>query len=71
MIDDERLQSFVRAAAAKAEEREPASDLWPRVRARMNAPAARPSWFDIGLAAIVVLMLLVFPEWISLLAYNL
>ena len=70
MIDPDRFEDLVRAALPPIVAGEPGRDLWPRVVERLNT---RPpwSWVDAGLAAIVVLTLLMFPEGLFLLAYHL
>jgi hypothetical protein len=69
MTNDDRLEDIVRASL-RPMAGEPAHDLWPRVTDRLATPPAW-SWFDIGLAAVVaVVLLLVFPEGFWVLAYH-
>ena len=70
MTEDDRLEQFLRSAFPATASRGPSRDLWPLVASRILSPA-RPTWFDIGLAAAIALLLLMFPEWILLLAYHL
>ena len=70
MKDDERLGRLLRSALAHTDGGVPARDLWPRVVSRCQAPVAW-SWLDAGLAAAVVIVLLLFPSWLWLLAYHL
>jgi hypothetical protein len=69
MTDDELIR-LLKAAVPATVERRPARDLWPLVVARVRVPA-RSYWLDIGLAAGVILALLLFPEYVPLLAYHL
>ena len=48
----------------------PSRDLWPSVVQRAQQPV-RWSLADSSLAAVVVLVLLLFPEWFWFLAYHL
>ncbi len=70
MTDDERLGRLLRAALPPIEAGTTSRDLWPRVVSRCQAPVAW-SWLDAGLAAAVVIVLLLFPNWLWLLAYHL
>jgi hypothetical protein len=70
MIDDERLEELLRTALRRTTPRRPSRDLWPRILERGRG-AARWSWLDLGIAAIVAILLLVRPGWIWLLAYHL
>ena len=70
MIDDRRLQHLLRAAVRPVADGEPSRDLWPLVVSRVQAPMRR-SWLDVSLAAAVAVVLLIFPEWLLVLAYHL
>ena len=70
MTDDDRLQHLLSSALPPVAGQGPSRDLWPLVVNRILAPV-RPSWFDISLAAFVAILLMVFPEWLLLLAYHL
>jgi hypothetical protein len=70
MTDDDRLHHLLRSALPPTAEQEPSRDLWPLVVNQIHA-LLRRSWFDISLAAIIAILLLMFPEWLSLLAYHL
>jgi hypothetical protein len=70
MIDDDRLQHVLRSALPRVAGQGPSRDLWPSVVNRLHAPARR-SWFDISLAAVIPILLMLFPEWLWLLAYHL
>lgn len=70
MTDDGRLQQLLRSALAPAAGREPSRDLWPLI-ANCIQGRARWSWLDVSLAAVVTIVLLMFPSWLLLLAYHL
>jgi hypothetical protein len=70
MTDDRRLQHLLRAALPPAADHGPSRDLWPLVVSRIQAPMRR-SWLDMSLAAAVAVVLLLFPEWLLVLAYHL
>jgi hypothetical protein len=72
MTDEDRIRHLVRGAFHRVGHRTPSRDLWPLLIARMDVPIQRSwSWFDVGLAAAVGTLLIVFPEWLLLLAYHL
>ena len=68
MTDPDRLEQLLRAALPPADG-EPAADLWPRVLARVETP---PAWsrIDIGLAGLIGITLLLYPEGLYLLAFH-
>jgi len=68
MTDDD-LERLLRAAVPPVETSGPGSDLWPTVARRLDAPP-HWAWIDLGLVAAVGVALVMFPEWISLLAYH-
>ena len=70
MTDDDRLQHLVRSAFPRTTDRAPSRDLWPLVVNQIRLPVRR-SWFDISLAAVIAILLMMFPEWLLLLAYHL
>ena len=70
MTDDDRLRNFLRTTLPPAAAQEPSRDLWPLVVDRFEARVAW-SWLDIGLAAIVAILLMMFPKCFLLLAYHL
>ena len=55
---------------APAEQDVVAPEVWPRLSDRFERPT-RWSYVDLGLAAAVTVIFLIFPEWLWLLAYNL
>ena len=70
MTDDERHHELMRSGLRPMPPDAPSRDLWPSILARSQAPP-RWSWVDLSLAAAVGLALLVYPEWLWLLAYHL
>ena len=69
-MTEDRLQQMLKSALPPAIDREPSRDLWPLVLNRAE-PRAGWSWLDVSLAAGVTLVLIMFPGWLSLLAYHL
>jgi hypothetical protein len=69
MTDDELIR-LLKAAVPPTSDQRPSRDLWPLVVDRVQAPAGG-HWIDLGLAAGVILALLLFPEYVALLAYHL
>jgi hypothetical protein len=70
MINDDQLSQVLKAALPAVEENGPLRDLWPAVVRRSEARIGMSST-DWSLAAIVVIVLLMFPEWFWFLAYHL
>ena len=70
MLNDEQLARSLRAALPHADTSAPSSDLWPSIVQRTNQ-RTRWSLVDVSVAAIVVIGLLLFPEWFWFLAYHL
>jgi hypothetical protein len=68
MTDDE-LERLVQAAIAPVNAHGPSSDLWSALVARVDA-RREWRWVDLGLAAAVLAALVLFPEWMTLLAYH-
>ena len=68
---DSRIGELVRAAMAPVTNGELKRDLWPEMRRKLREPTIRPSWFDWGLAAMLVFLLFVFPKAIPGLLYLL
>jgi hypothetical protein len=69
MNDDERLEHLVRSVLPPAAAPGPSRDLWPLIVKRSRVPAW--SWGDLGLAAVLITVLAVFPRWLLMLAYHL
>lgn len=70
MSDDDRLTQLLRSAVPPAANAMPSRDLWPAVVSRSRAPV-QWSWLDLSVAAVVLAALLMFPDWLWLLAYHL
>ena len=68
-MSNERLQELLRAAMPPVEDERP-RDVWPAVEERLDR-GPRWSLLDLGLAAAVVVALLLNPEWIWVIAYHL
>jgi hypothetical protein len=68
---DERVRDLVRRAIGPPADPELKRDLWPRMRARLDAPPVRVPWWDWALAAAVVVCLLAFPAAIPAVLYQL
>jgi hypothetical protein len=69
-MTDERLQHLLQSAFPPAAGEGPSRDLWPLVVDRVQAPSAW-SWLDVSLAAIVAILLVMFPKGLLLLTYHL
>ena len=69
-MTDDHLEELLRAALPPTSDDGPSRDLWPLLATRVDR-AARWTILDVSLAAAVAIALLVFPEWLWLLAYHL
>jgi hypothetical protein len=70
MMDDNELKAALRSAFPPPPDPWPSRDLWPRVVDRIQSRPA-PGWIDLALAALVAMVLVIFPEWLFVLAYHL
>ena len=70
MNDDDRLARLLRSALPPTADAVPTRDVWPLVINRIQA-ADGWSWLDVSLAAAVLVSLLIFPEWLWLIAFHL
>jgi hypothetical protein len=68
---DSRICELVRAAMTTVTNGELKRDLWPEMRRKLQERTIRLSWFDWGLAAVLVSLLFFFPEAIPGLLYLL
>jgi len=68
-MNDERLQALLQAAVPPVSAAEP-RDVWALLADRMDR-RTRWSPIDVGLAAAAAAALVIFPEWVLLLAYHL
>lgn len=69
-LNDAEFVRSLRAALPRVDAQGPPQDLWPAVVDRTERPV-RWSPVDSGIAAVIVLALLVFPKWFWFLAYHL
>lgn len=69
-MTDERFGKLLRAAMPPPAADNPPRDLWPSLASRLERGPAW-SFVDLGLAAAVAATLLIFPEWLWILAYHL
>jgi len=69
MTDDDLIR-LLRSQLRPTADAEPSRDLWPVVVGR-GAGQARWPWLDVGVAAAVVTVLLMFPDWAFFLAFHL
>ena len=70
MMNDEQLTQLLRTALPAVEAAAPSHDFWPDVVRRSEA-RVRITSADWSVAVIVVVVLLIFPEWFWFLAYHL
>jgi len=68
-MSDDRLQEWVRSQLPPVEQAGPTRDLWPDVVERSRRRAA-VSVVDVSIAALIGVVLLLFPQWFWLLAYH-
>jgi hypothetical protein len=69
-MTDDRLGELIRAGMPPTRDETASHDLWPSVLTRIDGP---PRWslLDVGLAAAVAVSLLLFPDWLWVIAYHL
>jgi hypothetical protein len=70
MSDHDRFGDLVRSAIPPMAPARPSRDLWLAIVDRGRAPL-QWSWIDLGVAAAVGIALLMFPDWLWILAYHL
>lgn len=70
MTDDERLGHLLRRSIPPISVARPARDLWPQLVNRSQV-SVRWSWLDLTLLAVVAIVLLMRPDWLWLVAYQL
>ena len=68
---DGALKELVKRAAGGPADRELKRDLWPEMLRRLERPPVRIPWWDWALAAALLLCLLLFPETIPAVLYQL
>jgi len=69
--EDDKLRALLRAALPPVGDAEPSRDLWPQMLGRLDQRAPRVSWPDLVLAALALIWLLIFPEVLPGLLYQL
>ena len=70
MMHEEELRVLLRSTLRAPDIEGPSADLWPRVVDRMQA-RTEAHWVDIAIAAGIITLLALFPQWMFLLAYHL
>ncbi len=68
---DEAVKELLKRAAGGAADRELKRDLWPEMLRRLERPPVRLPWWDWVLAGALVASLLLLPETIPLVLYQL
>ena len=68
---DEALRELLKRAAGGPADRELRRDLWPEMLRRLERPPVRVPWWDWALAAALLLCLVLFPEIIPAVLYQL
>ena len=68
---DGALKDLVKRAAGGPVDGELKRDLWPDMRQRLQRPPIRIPWWDWAVAAALLLWLLLFPETIPAVLYQL
>jgi len=68
---DEALKELLKRATGGPADPELKHDLWPEMLRRLERPPVRIPWWDWALAAALLLCLLLFPETIPAVLYQL
>ncbi len=68
---DEALKELLQRAVGGPFDLELKRDLWPEMLRRLERPPVRVPWWDWALAAALLLCLLLFPETIPAVLYQL
>jgi hypothetical protein len=69
--NEKELQALLKREFPPLQNAEPQRDLWPQMLRRLDAQPLRVPWFDWLLAAAVAVALLLFPNAIPALLYQL
>jgi hypothetical protein len=69
--DDDALRAALKDAMPPSRDVDLRRDLWPGMARRLSAGPTGVAWLDWGLAAAVILWLLLFPEILLPLLYHL
>ena len=70
MTEEDRFKHLLRSALPPVDALEPSRDLWPSIVNRSQA-SMKCSWLDVNLAAVVISVLLVYPDFLWPLTYHL
>jgi hypothetical protein len=71
-MNEDEIRTLLQEALPPWRELEPARDLWPRLRSRLEARPAVLFWlWDAGAVALVLLLLALFPGLMPALVYHL
>jgi hypothetical protein len=68
---DRAIEELLKRAAGGAVDCKLKRDLWPEMRPRLDRPPVRVPWWDFALAAALLLFLLLSPETVPGLLYQL
>ncbi len=68
---DVAVAELLKRAAGGPADRQLRRDLWPQMRRRLDRPSVRVPWWDWALAAALLVCLLLFPETIAAVLYQL
>jgi len=60
--EDQEIRRLLRAAVPPVREREPSSDLWPRLVRRLDERPSPWIWLDCALAGAVVAVFIFYPQ---------
>ncbi len=69
--DDKEMKELLKQSISRAADTELRRDLWPDMLKRLSRQPARVPWFDWALAAILGVLVHVFPGAIPALLYHL
>lgn len=70
MTNNDNVLRHLRSAFLPVDVSAPSRDLWPTIVQRSHSKV-RLSPVDLGMAAVIAVVLLMFPKWFLLLAYHL
>lgn len=69
--DDEKLRALLKRTIPPTTDAQLERDLWPAILRRIEERSIRVPWVDWALGALLIALLLFFPEVISFLLYQL
>ena len=70
MTEHDDLRALLHQAMPPVQDRPPSRDLWPSVLAR-RPPSPSWTWVDLGTAAAIAILVLLFPRALWLLLFHL